>query len=378
MIFIGLVKMKMKNEIVITYGKDARKMTKDVLRRAKLEEMIPKGARIGIKPNLVVAKPASTGATTSPTIVEALIEYLQEHGHQNITILEGSWVGDSTKRAFRTCGYEDISQKYGVPLFDTKGDTYTKKTFSGIAMEISNKALELDFLINMPVLKGHCQTMVTGALKNMKGIISDNEKRRFHTMGLHKPIAYLNKVIGSQFILVDGLCGDLDFEEGGNPVQMNRIFCGTDPVLIDSYIASTMGYSPTDIDYIKIAADIGIGSCNLEDAEIVVLEKDTTIARPTASRKVQHLAGYTCPKDACSACYANLIQALARLDDQGALKGFKNNPIKIGQGYKNQKEEGIGVGLCTADISNTVKGCPPSTPAILDFLEQCAMGKRSK
>ncbi len=368
----------MNNKIVITYGKDARKMTKDVLNKAKLETVIPKGARIGIKPNLVVAKPASTGATTSPVIVEALIEYLQDHGHQNIMILEGSWVGDSTKRAFRTCGYEDISKKYGVPLFDTKNDTYSEMSYNGIKMEISNKALELDFLINMPVLKGHCQTMVTGALKNMKGCISDSEKRHFHTLGLHKPIAYLNKLISSDFILVDGLCGDLDFEEGGNPVQMNRIFCGTDPVLIDAYIASTMGYKPSEIDYIKIAGEIGVGSYDLENAEVIVLDKDTTIARPTSSGKVQKLAGYAAPKDACSACYANLIQALARLDDKGALNRFRNNPVKIGQGYKNQKAEGIGVGNCTADICSTVKGCPPSTPAILDFLEECSIDLRKK
>ncbi len=368
----------MDNKIIVTYGIDARKMTKEVLESAKLADMIPKDARIGIKPNLVVAKPASTGATTSPVMVEALIEYLQEHGFKNILILEGSWVGDSTKRAFRVCGYEDVSRKYGVPLFDTKSDTYTVKSCSGINMEISDKALEMDFLINMPVLKGHCQTMVTGALKNLKGCLSDSEKRHFHTLGLHKPIACLSKILPQHFILVDGLCGDLDFEEGGNPVQMDRIFCGTDPVLIDSYIASSMGYAPTDIDYIKLAANLGVGSLDVDHAEIVVLNKDTTTARPTSSRKVQNLARYTAPKDACSACYANLIQALARLDDKRLLDKFRNSPVLIGQGYKDQKCGGIGVGNCTKGADHSIGGCPPAPPAILSFLEQHAadMGRK--
>ena len=40
----------------------------------------------------------------------------------NICILEGSWIGDRTSRAFKVCGYEDISEKYNVPLVDsTKG-----------------------------------------------------------------------------------------------------------------------------------------------------------------------------------------------------------------------------------------------------------------
>lgn len=41
-------------------------------------------------------------------------------------------------------------------------------------------------------------------------------------MGLHKPIAHLATVVPNDFILVDNICGDLDFEEGGNPVTMNR------------------------------------------------------------------------------------------------------------------------------------------------------------
>ena len=36
-------------------------------------------------------------------------------------------------------------------------------------MEICEKALDADFLINLPVLKGHCQTVMTCALENCKG-----------------------------------------------------------------------------------------------------------------------------------------------------------------------------------------------------------------
>lgn len=348
-------------------------MTKTILESAGLAERIPKGALIGLKPNLVVAKPAETGATTHPEMVGALIEYLQAHGHTNLLILEGSWVGDSTKRAFRTCGYEELSQRYGVPLFDTKGDKAVVKNCNGLDIEICKKALEVDFLINMPVLKGHCQTVVTGALKNMKGIIPDREKRSFHTQGLHKPIAHLNKLVKQHFILGDGICGDLDFEEGGNPVRMNRIFCGTDPVLIDSYIASCMGYAPRSIGYIRMAAQLGVGSMDIDHAEIVELNRDETSARPAASRKVQRLAAFAEAKDACSACYANLIQAFARLDDDGLLNAFSGKKVCIGQGYQGlDLPDRIGVGKCTAGCKKCLEGCPPSTPKILEFLRSIA------
>ncbi len=127
-------------------------------------------------------------------------------------------------------------------------------------LSICDEMSRLDYLINMPVLKGgHCQTKITCALKNMKGCIPDSEKRRFHTLGLHRPIAALNWAVRSDLVIVDGLIGDLDFEEGGNPVQMDRVLVGSDPVLVDSYVAALLGYEPEDIPYITFAAGLGLG-----------------------------------------------------------------------------------------------------------------------
>jgi uncharacterized protein (DUF362 family) len=358
-----------KEELIITYGTAVAKMTQQVLEKADLASMIPKDAQIGIKPNLVVAKPHETGATTSPVMVAALIEYLQQHGHKNIVIFEGSWIGDDTKRAFHICGYEKISREYGVPLIDMKDDAYEKVQAGPIEMEIGKTALNMDFFISMPVLKGHCQTMVTGALKNMKGCLSDREKRHFHLLGLHKPIAYVNTILHPDFILVDGLCGDLDFEEGGNPVPMNRIFCGLDPVLVDSYIASTMGYAPEEIGYIKLAAQLGVGTSDLGAAKVTVLGNDHSLVQNLRSRKVKKLALCVQEKEACSACYANLIQALARLDDQNRLSYFKKHPICIGQGFKG-KEGSMGSGSCTSGFDHHVPGCPPRTSDILNILTE--------
>ena len=107
----------------------------------------------------------------------------------------------------------------------------------------------------------------------MKGCIPDTEKRRFHTLGLHRPIAYLNKVLRQDLIIVDGIYGDLDFEEGGNPVQMNRIIVGKDPVLVDSYVAQLLGYEIDDIPYIGMAEKLGVGSTDLNRAAVMELNQ---------------------------------------------------------------------------------------------------------
>ena len=86
------------------------------------------------------------------------------------------------------------------------------------------------------------------------------------------------------------------------------------------------------------------------------------------TRRVEKLAGYARPKDACSACYGSLIYALDRLESRGCLKG-KRPPVCIGQGYKGKTGE-IGVGQCTSCFQKSLKGCPPKAVEILKFLEE--------
>lgn len=359
-----------RNDIHVIYGNKPLNMVKEVLGAIKIEEDLKQDMLIGIKPNLVVAKPSSEGATTSPLIIEGIIQYLKEKGFNNIIILEGSWVGDSTKRAFQICGYEEISKKYNVPLIDLKTDSFEIKKSLDLDIKVCKKALEVDYLINVPVLKAHCQTLFTCALKNLKGCIPDSEKRRFHSLGLEKPIAYLSKVLKCGIVIVDAIAGDLTFEEGGNPVQMDRIIVGKDPVLVDTYGASLIGYSKDDIEYIGIAQNIGVGCADLSKANIV--EHDTDLkngSRFKPSNKAKKLSEKITEKDACSACYGSLIHALQRLDEKGKLKRIKDK-IYIGQGFRGQELDGIGIGSCTSKCTRNLKGCPPSAIDILEFLEE--------
>lgn len=357
-----------ENGIRIIYGDNPKQMVMKLLEVIKPEEEIEKNALIGIKPNLVVAQPSRFGATTTPEIVEGLIEYLKSKELNHIVIMEGSWVGDRTSAAFKACGYENLSKKYNVPLIDLQKDKSVEYEVDGLKINVCDYAMKVDYLINIPVLKGHCQTNITCALKNMKGCIPDSEKRRFHTLGLHKPIAYLNKIIKQNLVIVDGMNGDLNFEEGGNPVQMNRIIAGKDPVLIDSYAAHLIGFDIDEIPYITIAESMGVGSTDLVNAEIVELNKDNGSRKLMPTRRVQQLSRHIVEDCACSACYGSLIYALERLDEKGLLNKL-NSKLYIGQNFKNKKYKGIGIGSCTSEFDKNIKGCPPKARDIVEFLE---------
>lgn len=359
-----------KHEILIIHGTDYKEMAKKILEAAGVAEDIgDTGKKVALKPNLVVAKDPDSGATTHSQLLAGAIEYLQDHGFFNLVIMEGSWVGDNTGSAFRAAGYDKLSRKYNVPLIDLQSDTWKEYEACGMKIKLCDQAVSADYVINMPVLKGHCQTIITCALKNNKGVIPNTEKRRFHTLGLHKPIAHLNTIARNDFILVDNICGDLDFEEGGNPVVMNRVLGFKDPVLCDSYVCDCMGYSADDVEYIRIAEALGVGSADTASADIIRLNKDS---RPAMKRsmtgRVQRLAACTEARDACSACYGSLIYALDRLNDAGLLrKGLP--PISIGQGFKGASGE-IGVGQCTSCFKKSLGGCPPKAADIVGFLEK--------
>ena len=220
----------------------------------------------------------------------------------------------------------------------------------------------------MPLHKAHCQTPMTCALKNNNGVIPTSEKRRFHTLGLHKPIAHLNTVARNDFVLVDNICGDLDFEEGGNPVVMNRILGFKDPVLCDAFVCDCMGRSVDEVPYIRMAEKLGVGCADTSQANLIFLNEDTTSGKIPMTRRVEALARYTAPRDACSACYGSLIHALDRLKENGCIP--KNAPaIGIGQGYKGCSGE-IGVGSCTSCFAKSLLGGPPKAIDMVRFLEE--------
>ena len=151
-----------KNELLMIYGTDYKEMAKRLLEAADLAERIPsRDSRIGLKPNLVSPSEASWGATTHPEVVAGTIEYLREHGFENLVILEGSWVGDKTREAFEVCGYDRLVREYGVEFIDTQKDTFHTENCAGMELELCDCVRQLDVLINLPVLKGHCQTGMT-------------------------------------------------------------------------------------------------------------------------------------------------------------------------------------------------------------------------
>ena len=346
------------------YGSDAHDMTLKLLEASDAIRLVPAGGSVALKPNLVIAGTPESGATTHAGVLSGCIEYFRGHGVKDISVIEGSWVGDETMRAMRRAGYDKVCEKYGVPFFDLKKDaTRPVKTAIG-NIDICARALDAGLLVDLPVLKGHCQTVMTCALKNLKGCLPDREKRRFHALGLQKPIAALGAALKPRLIVVDSICGDLNFEEGGTPIQTNRMYLGTDAVQLDAYGRSLMGLSPSEVPYIEMAQDFGGGQAAWQASDIVELNSPSDAAvYPRPSGTVARLTKNVHENQACSACFASLVRALH------ATGYGQREEIYIGQGWQGKTLQGIGIGKCCRGAETCVMGCPPTAEAIGNALE---------
>ena len=351
------------SRIYQVFGDDAHDMCMALLEASKAWRLMPEGGTIALKPNLVLADTADRGAVTHPGIVAACIEYFRAHGASDICVIESSWVGErSTANALERSGIGEVCRRLGVPFHDLKRDkTVAVETPIG-RIPVCRKAAEAGLLVDLPVLKGHCQTRMTCALKNLKGCIPDSEKRRFHTLGLTRPIAALACALAPALTIVDSICGDLDFEEGGTPIQTMRMYLAYDAVQADAFGRSLMGLSPDEVPYIELAEQFGAGSTAFSAQDVVNLNEPTDATRyethlPSTDSLVENVHA----DQACSACYAALVRALY-------VTGRCDVTTCIGQGWQDKTFAGLGIGRCARGVTQCVMGCPPSATDIAEAL----------
>lgn len=171
--------------------------------------------------------------------------------------------------------------------------------------------------------------------------------------------------------MVDNICGDLDFEDGGNPVVMNRIWAGTDPVLIDSYVCQIMHYTTKDVPYIELAEKLGVGSTDLKNSHIVYCEENA--AKNFRNKKSGRTSGCSRRSRILQCLLWLSLPALEMLKNDGLFEKL-DTKICIGQGYRGKTGK-LGVGACTCKFEHNVKGCPPTENQIYDFLKQYILGE---
>jgi uncharacterized protein (DUF362 family) len=359
--------------IHVIYGTDVDKMVFSLLEASGALDRVGQNDVVLLKPNLVFSRSDWIGVDTDPRVVEAMIKALKEKGVHNIIVGDGSGMGQSATRAFEYCGYTEMAERYGIRLVDLEKDRFVEVPVNMDGpfrkLLIAKTVHEADFFVNIPLIKTHYQTVITCAMKNLKGTMPRAMKTKFHSVDLHRAIAQLNSALKPDLILVDGLRGDMRNEAGHNIIDLERIFLADNPVEMDSVAADILGYRPRDVPYIVHAAGAGLGGCDLEDIRIKSLNHPSKLVRLSAPPPVADR--FPCSinaRGACCVCMSNLVFALERLKDDGILSD--RFTFHIGQQADIPADSGkidIAVGNCvkadpSADL--VIDECPPGANSI--------------
>jgi len=167
---------------------DPGKLT-DILKNAFLsvgltEELI-RGKKVVIKPNLVLAKKPDFGATTHPATVNACVNVLAEMGAESIILADspgGPYNQANLALVYRVC---ELAGCASDKL--TLNDDYTWKN---VQYPKADKAknfhcitpvYDADVIVDLCKLKTHSLTTLSGAVKNLFGIIPGVEKFEMHS-----------------------------------------------------------------------------------------------------------------------------------------------------------------------------------------------------
>jgi len=255
-------------KVAIVKGKNPQNMTVKALEMVNAEKALPKEKPILIKPNYINARHPSTGITTDSRVIEGIVKFLKQHDAKEIIIGEGSGFAD-TLEAFQVAGVDAVAERWNVKLVDLNKDELVEVNppdpLALKKVKIAKTALE-STIISVPKLKPHRMAHVTLSLKNMMGAVTP--KGSIHNP-LSEKIVDLASIIKPSVAVIDGIIAGEGHETSGNPVEMNLVIAGTDPVAVDSVGAAVMSIPPESVKHLRLAEERGLGTCNLK--EITVL-----------------------------------------------------------------------------------------------------------
>jgi uncharacterized protein (DUF362 family)/Pyruvate/2-oxoacid:ferredoxin oxidoreductase delta subunit len=234
------------------------------------------GMTILLKPNLLSAKPPERAVTTHPSIVKAMIHWLQQFSPKTIYVGDSSGGSalNSTAIALRKSGIQAVCDaEEGViclPLEKSERKIYHVKN-PLVFKEFASTSLlaEVDLIVDLPKIKTHELTMLTCAIKNMFGTVLLSNKAQMHARftsvdDFTSALVDVYSVSKPHLIVVDGfLCQEGRGPAAGDVVKMDLIVAGYDGVAIDTLVSQLIGLDPQKVLYLAKAERQGLGSMDL-------------------------------------------------------------------------------------------------------------------
>jgi len=227
------------------------------------------GDRVLIKPNLLKSSPPEAAVTTHPEIVRAVIGLVREAGGRS-AVGDSPGIGD-LRRVCQKAGLLEVLADEGVELadFETAASLKGKGRFQ--RFDVARAAADADVIINLPKLKTHGMTVLTGAVKNLFGCIPGKRKVQWHfNTGVNheafmQMLVDLSALLKPRLTIMDAVVGMEGNGPGsGDPRKMGLLLAGADPVAVDAVAGAIVGIDSKRLPVLRAAAAAKVGETALE------------------------------------------------------------------------------------------------------------------
>ncbi len=233
---------------------------------------IPKDAFVGkkvvIKPNLVAPTNPDGAATTHPTFLLAVVDFLRDRGASDLLLAEspgGPYNETALRLNYKVCGISDAAESASLPLnysasFSTvhAADARVCRAFSVIT-----PIQEADVIVDLCRLKSHSLTKMSAAVKNLFGVVPGIQKFEMHSaypalpvfsemlVDLAQMLVQTHKVLA----ICDAIVGmEGNGPTGGDPRSIGGILMSENPFSLDVVAEALIGFSHT-VEMVRIAQE---------------------------------------------------------------------------------------------------------------------------
>jgi len=222
--------------------------------------------------------------STTPWQLEGVIRKLQADGYKDLLGVHNDTVVVDTGDGERNNKHRYVTDKYGVPCVyiykpEAKWVPYQPKESFLVLDSIYPEGVTIpevligNNIIQLPTVKTHVFTTITGAMKNAFGGLLGRKRHWTHSV-IHETLVDLlmiqQDIHPGLFAVMDGtFAGDGPGPRAMRWHEKNILLASADQVAIDASSAMLQGFDPMNIPFIRIAHDLGLGVGNPQEIEFV-------------------------------------------------------------------------------------------------------------
>ncbi len=260
---------------------------------AGFQEALPKEKETILKIN-ISWQTWYPACSTAPWQLEGVIQALQSAGYENLiaghndTVVVDAYVGEKNNK-----------HKYVTDKYDLRNVHLYEPEYNWVRYEPKQPFLVLDKvypegvhipeifigrnIIQLPTVKTHVFTTITGAMKNAFGGLLGQKRHWTHSV-IHKTVVDLlmiqQDIHPGLFAVMDGtFAGDGPGPRAMRPHEKDIILASADQVAIDAMSAYLQGFDPLSLPFIRIAHELGLGVGDPKQIEIVGEDPDWVMAQ---------------------------------------------------------------------------------------------------